>query len=354
MHAFYVQQQGPDRFPDMSKRQQAEQAAQDAWEKKPKTEAERRAGNRLLVAGYRAGQRPAVKALERVFFDKVDKVHATHEAFWCGDQGCSEATTEVTRYRNEAREICEPRDDAGIEDYGPCYDREFSDRCIPATRSRHQQWLDEIQEAYDAGVAHQRAVSKRISAIAARAKDPNLHKLILSGIEDHEDGSFFLVQQPAMFWTNNLRIDKRGCVEAPEPPPAVAPDPAAGQSPGACPDALKSTNALLDIGPVQLKFSCEQVQLAGSLGEGWIKGFGELTYDFRAGKISVFAGSQGEVGAGPFKADFKSGLYITVNNQGIEDAGWRVGPSVTVGSGPVEYNPSDTIDISFVGIFSGP
>jgi tetratricopeptide (TPR) repeat protein len=354
MHGFYVQQQGPDRFPDMAKLQQAEQAAQDAWEKKPKTEAERRAGNRLLVASYRASQTPAMKALQKAFFDKVNVVHATHEAFWCGDQACSEATTEVTGYRNEAREICEARSDAGIEDYGPCYDREFSDRCIPATRIKHQQWLDEIQEAYDAGVAHQRAVSKRISAIAARVKDPHLHRLILLGIEDHEDGSFFLVQQPAMSWANNLRIDEQGCVEAPEPPPAAAPDPAAGQSPGACPDALKSTNALFDIGPVQLKVSCEQVQLAGSLGEGWIKGFGELTYDFRAGKISVFAGSQGEVGAGPFKADFKSGLYITVNNQGVEDAGWRVGPSVTVGAGPLEYNPSDMVDISFVGIFSGP
>ena len=354
MHAFYVQQQGPDRFSDVTKHQERQNELQQTWDSKPKTEAERKAGNRLLVASYRASQKPAIEALEKTFFDKVDKVHATHEAFWCGDQACSEATTEVTGYRNEAREICEARSDAGVEDYGPCYDREFSDRCIPATRIKHQQWLDEIQEAYDAGDAYQRALSKRISAIAARAKDPNLHRLILSGIEDHEDGSFFLVQQPAMFWTNNLRIDKEGCVEAPEPPPAVAPDPAEAQSPGACPDALKSTNALLDIGPVQLKFSCEQVQLAGSLGEGWIKGFGELTYDFRAGKISVFAGSQGEIGAGPLKADFKSGLYLTVNNQGIEDAGWRVGPSVTVGSGPVEYNPSDTIDISFVGIFSGP
>ena len=354
MHAFYVQQQGPDRLSDMTKRQEAERMAQEAWEKKPKTEAERRAGNRLLVASYRASQKPAVKALQQTYFDKVDKVHATHEAFWCGDQACSEATTEVTRYRNEARDICEARSDAGIEDYDPCYDREFSDRCRPATRSRHQQWLDEIQEAYDAANVHQRVLSKRISAIAARAKDPNLHKLILLGIEDHEEATFFLVQQPAMFWTNNLRIDKKGCVEAPEPPPADAADPAATQSPGACPDPLKSTNALLDVGPLQLKFSCEQVQLAGSLGEGWIKGFGELTYDFRGGKISVFAGSQGEVGAGPFKGDFKSGLYVTVGNQGVEDAGWRVGPSVTVGAGPVEYNPSDMVDISFVGIFSGP
>lgn len=354
MHPFYVQQQGPDRFADVEALQKRQFEAQQAWDQKAKTEAERKAGNRLLVASYKASQRPAMEAMERTFFDKVHKVHATHEAFWCGDQACSNATTEVTRYREEARDICEARSDAGIEDYGPCYDREFSDRCIPATRIKHQQWLDEIQEAHDAGDAYQRALSKKISAIAARAKDPKLHKLILSGIEDHEDGAFFLVQQPAMFWTNNLRIDKEGCVEAPEPPQVVAPDPAAAQSPGACPDPLKSTNALLDIGPVQLKFSCEQVQLAGSLGEGWIKGFGELTYDFRGGKISVFAGSQGEIGAGPLKADFKSGLYLTVNNQGIEDAGWRVGPSVTVGSGPLEYNPSDTIDISFVGIFSGP
>jgi len=349
LHPFYVQQQGPDHFADITARQQKEQQLRTKWENKDLNPLTRRQGNRLLVASYRASQSPKIKAMQKAYFDQVNVVHKIHEDFWCGDQGCTEATTEVTKYRNQATAICE----ASNEDWDSCFDREFGDRCRPATKLRHQEWLDEIQEAYDLADAHQRALSKRISAIASHAKDPDLHQLILIGIQDHEDGTFFLVQQPAMFWTNNLRIDEEHCVETPDPPAPGTPDSPAPGSSGPCPDALKSTNAVLDLEIVQLKFNCEQVQLTAN-GEGWIRGFAEVSYDYRAGKISVFAGSQAEIGAGPLKADFKSGLYMTVSNQGLEDAGWRVGPGYTVGAGPVEYNPSDMVDISFVGIFSGP
>ena len=77
-----------------------------------------------------------------------------------------------------------------------------------------------------------------------------------------------------------------------------------------------------------------------------------MTYDFKAGKITVYAGSQGEVGAGPLKADFKSGIYVTATQQGFEDVGWRVGPSYTVGNGPATFGQSDTVDMSFVGAFA--
>jgi hypothetical protein len=67
----------------------------------------------------------------------------------------------------------------------------------------------------------------------------------------------------------------------------------------------------------------------------------------------VFGGAKGEIGVPGLKGDFKSGVYVQVGDEGIQDVGWRVGPSYTVGDGPAEFNPSDTIDLSFVGALGG-
>ena len=57
---------------------------------------------------------------------------------------------------------------------------------------------------------------------------------------------------------------------------------------------------------------------------------------------------------GPAGATFKSGMYIAVDAQGVQDIGWRVGPGVTVSKGPVEFSgPSDEVDMTFVGVFGG-
>jgi hypothetical protein len=53
------------------------------------------------------------------------------------------------------------------------------------------------------------------------------------------------------------------------------------------------------------------------------------------------------------KGAFKSGIYVSADRRGVMDAGWRVGPSATVGAGPVEFSVyKDEIDISFVGAVS--
>lgn len=57
--------------------------------------------------------------------------------------------------------------------------------------------------------------------------------------------------------------------------------------------------------------------------------------------------------AGRRRTDRDRGDPAARDRQWFEDAGWRVGPRVTVGGGPLEHNPSDMVDISFVGIFSG-
>jgi hypothetical protein len=83
--------------------------------------------------------------------------------------------------------------------------------------------------------------------------------------------------------------------------------------------------------------------------KGWIQGFAEVKYDRRAGETTIFAGAKGEVGLGPLKGDFKSGVCVKSGATGFKDVGWRVGPQVKISSGPVEFGKSDYMDFSFVG-----
>ena len=53
------------------------------------------------------------------------------------------------------------------------------------------------------------------------------------------------------------------------------------------------------------------------------------------------------------KAAFKSGMYVNVERDTSIDVGWRVGPQVTVGKGPLEVElVKEEVDISIVSTVS--
>ena len=338
------QQQGLAETQARVDKQSELEAALRAKKVDPLTE---RQGGRIMSAFYDSTETPKLDALAKEADRLGTEVQDYRLRFFCRAADCEPENHYYTQFFEEAQQVCEGSDEPD------CFAREINDRCRPALKSYHQGWLTRMEKFWAATNAYHRASTKRMSAVAEHIADPHRHAIAMLAIDAWESAHYYGVLQEAGFWAHDEWIRADHCIEPYEDPATTASPDAAAANGAACPEALKSSNALLDVGPVQLKFSCEQVQLAGNLGEGWIRGFGEVTYDFKAGKISVFAGSQGEIGGGPLKADFKSGLYVTVNQQGFEDAGWRVGPSVTVGGGPAEYNPSDMVDISFVGIFSG-
>ncbi len=78
---------------------------------------------------------------------------------------------------------------------------------------------------------------------------------------------------------------------------------------------------------------------------------GEVTYDNRAGTITLVAGGKaGQKVGGVVEPGFKSGLYVTFDTDGgVRDVGWRVGPSVTTGLGGFEASAyNDEMDLSFL------
>ena len=303
-----------------------------------------RQGNRLMVALYASDETPQLQAQYAEIHRLVDEVQDYRIRFFCRDSDCEPEAHYYTQFFEEASEVCEgdPRRD--------CFEIEMNNRCRPALKSYHQGWLTRMETLWAKADAYHRASSKRMSAMAANISDPDRHALALIQIAAAEEARYSLLMQQAAFWAHDIQIRADHCVETPEDP-AIAPEDAAAAAGDPCTDKIKPFNVVLPLGPAAIKFSCEKIQFTAN-GRGWIRAFSEISYDYRAGRLTVFAGSQAEIGAG-VKVDFKSGLYLTVDNQGFHDAGWRVGPGYTVGGAPLEYNPDDLINISFVGIFSG-
>jgi tetratricopeptide (TPR) repeat protein len=294
---------------------------------------------RILVHVTRVAEQAPLPALQKAFHDQNQASHDTREDMFCYLDGCNSRIQQIN-------ETCYGRDDA---------EQCARDLCIPATKQYHQAWLNDATKAYAAGQTYIRAVSKRMSGVAANLKDPDAYALGLLAIERIKASSFQLLAQSAQYWSREVDKNESVCVEGSDPPGDTASGDTPAQGSGPCPEGLKAFNFVLELGPVELKANCAEVSVEGEIGEGWISGFGEVKWDVKAGTMSVVAGSKAKVGLGGVEAEFKSGVYVTVDQNGPKDAGWRVGPSSSVAAGPVEYSgPSDEIDISFVGIFSPP
>ena len=302
----------------------------------------------LISYAHAAVDTPKRRQLQSAFFDAVDRTHEPVKMFVDGT-----APTDYSRWQDESAEVCIESE----EDWDPCMAREVRSRCVGPTNSRHQQWLDAMAEAERLGRELVKEESLRASAVAANLKDPRAREVVELFIEGQEQSTLALLTQSARHWTGNVSAPRGSdgvywCIDTPLPP--SMPDPGEADSPAnnPCEGDVKSINLLWSIGPATLKVSCEEIALEGST-EGWISAFGEVKYDYRGNKITVFGGAKGEIGVGPVKGDFKSGVYVQVGMDGIQDVGWRVGPSYTVGAGVAEFNPSSTIDLSFVGALGG-
>jgi hypothetical protein len=227
--------------------------------------------------------------------------------------------------------------------------------CRPELTGAHTRWRGLVGQLQSAANAHFTALSRRMSGYASNLLDEEANRLGLLAIERSEMAEYALIVQAAGAWTHYERLYEEECV-APLPAEVLNPPAAEGAaSGGACPSALKAINVVIALGPTKLKANCERVTQSISTGVlPLINAFAEVTYDFRSGTITVLGGSKAEGGVGGVKGGFKSGVYVSVDQDGIKDVGWRVGPSVTATAGPVEVSVfKDEMDLSFIAGLKG-
>ncbi len=283
--------------------------------------------------------------LQDALFDKLDVITEHREKFFGG--GTGEVQSTYGGLAEAANSAC-----VGRPDYQPCWIKMMNDTCRPALTAAHTQWRGLTGEAQNLADEYLVEVSSRMSAYAANLGDPDAHRRILLQIERVEQTTYALLVQQAQFWTNLERIYEPECVAPLEVEALASPADVDAASPGECGGPLAHLTLVAGFGPTKVKVSCEQVkQELSSDVLPFLQAFAEVTYNFRTGKVTVFAGSKFKAGLGPAEVQFKSGLYLTTDSQGdLEDTGWRVGPEVKGASGPFEVGVyKDYQDISFLG-----
>lgn len=305
------------------------------------------ARSELLDIVHAIGDAPDLVALSRQFAAEIDAA-AAERARLIVDGDVSGRAIEILQ---AARESCPP-----TEGWEHCVTETTRSSCIGVTGGSHQIWLGHLNAATDIAKAYLREYGRRVSGTVAHLSDQSAYELGLMAIADKDHGMRALVLQEAYFWTGAVDglKDSRGihyCIATPSPvpPPVHMPD-ALPEGPGACDGWVKDMNFVMPLPGSTVKLSCEALAVEVA-GETWITGFAEFKVNFRSQQFSVFAGSKAELGFGPAKADFKSGVYFEAGPNGVEDFGMRAGPSRTLTGKYVEWNPSETVDISVMELF---
>ncbi|WP_183094736.1 CARDB domain-containing protein [Nocardioides stalactiti] len=319
-----------------------EQHLRDTDDARTRAEIDRR--NDILVLLYRTHLEGDVEDAQQALYDEINKLTEIKEEFWGGGTGEVEYT--YGRFLEEASDAC-----AGSEeDYDTCFTREINTRCRPALNQQHIRWRTRILAAQDKANHYFEVWSKLMTGYAANLADEEAHRLAFTHIDGLERDVYALLVQQAQFWSHNVNLARDHCVE---PLPAEILNPPANpdiQSGTKCEGALKAMNLRATLGPSTVKISCERIEQGFALPVlPLLEAFVDVKFDFRTGNVSVFAGSKGGGTHTGVEATFKSGVYIKVNQQGeLVDAGWRVGPSVSVGAGSAEFSAYEgEIDMSF-------
>lgn len=291
---------------------------------------------------------PAIKALNDKATEKFYAVGELRANFF-GES--SDAPYTYGTLADEAYEAC--------RDLGEgCWMEMMNATCRPALTAAHTQWRGLMGEMEAALGQHLAKYSRGATALASNLEDEEAHRLMLLTIEFREMSAYGMLVQQARFMTRYEVMYEDPCV-APLEAEVVEPGTAepAGSS-GPCPKHIAAMNWVALLGPTKIKVTCEKVtQEISAEVLPLIHAFGEMSYDFRTGKVTFFAGSKGEGKLGVVEAGFKSGIYLTSDGRGnVEDVGWRVGPSVSVVEGAAEFQAvEDMVDLSFVsGMRIGP
>ena len=295
---------------------------------------------------------PAVAQPWDLASDRFDQLGEMNADFFGG--GTSAEHYVYTDLASDAAEACI----GSPEEYRPCFLRHMNATCRPALTAAHTQWRGLMGEMESALQQHLAERSKRVSALASNLEDEEAHRLMLLSIQSAEATQYGWLVQQAWHWTRYEQMYEEECV-APLEVPAVEPgQPEPVQTSGPCPPHIAAMNWVAILGPTKMKVTCEKVtQEISHEVLPLLHVFGEVSYEFRTGKLTFFAGSKGEGKLGVVEGGFKSGIYVSSDARGeISDVGWRVGPSASVTEGAAEFQVyEDNVDLSFVaGMRTGP
>ena len=217
------------------------------------------------------------------------------------------------------------------------------DACVPMTSALNGQWLGAMN-FYDTKVRdYWTALHQYRTGLIANVTQTTAHADFMEDTKQLGELALRSLVTPAAVWAGLLDLYKVPCVPGYEPPPAEVPASVA-TDPGGCPPGLKDGQSYSLATPIgSVGVNCDELSL-GVASEGLIGLFGKTSTNGTS--TTAVVGVRG----GAFGADWESGFYVRTGPSGVEDVGWRTGPSVSVGAGGVSMDAGlSQVDISLVG-----
>jgi tetratricopeptide (TPR) repeat protein len=302
-------------------------------------------------------RRPDIAAVKQRLLDRQTEIgqweDRTFQGFVPG--------TDYPRWQQESHDACR---DAPDEE--KCFHDTYFGKCRGPIASAHGHWLSLMNAQLTDFAQLQNLYYPIATGIAGNISDANRQEVESLQIDDFVDGQFNTwIPTYAASWGNLVRLTQ--CWE----------DPSAPQPPGTtevqtphsppCSDFLRGVKLAWKIGrdadlgipfDISIEVNCEKVSVEAS-GKvaggdyGWIGAFGEVSYAPGTGKVSIFGGPKagGKIPGTSIGGSIKDGIYVTVSEEGVEDVGFRVSPSVQVGLDSFSVKGGKSLDFSFAPVF---
>ena len=201
--------------------------------------------------------------------------------------------------------------------------------CASAQPVAHTGWLSSVKQTDKSLRAWADSYSRFASGLAANLEDPAAHQWVLVDEQYWLMANYGLLLDSAQTWLNNMALGKGTCfAQATDAPSETSDgDTASGVS---CTDLIGGAAFSLNLEVFTVNVSCEEVGIEGEapLLEGGLAeagGFASVSYKFKNGSTTVFAGTYAKTNEiGGLSAGAKGGLYMTWDQGGnMQDVGMR-------------------------------
>jgi hypothetical protein len=235
--------------------------------------------------------------------------------------------------------------DATTED---CY----TQMCAASEETRYQEWRTDIEQAYGAQGDAVELVEQEAEALAADTTSTAAQQELLLDVRVWGNPGLALITMEADALEVQLTYGTP-CTISSTPAPAVGQinTPTAGAS--NC-DSASGNSVNIDLADsLAISVDCEDVSITGHE-PGPLGLFATVDYNVAHGSVTVFAGGMlgGSLGFPAVSASAQAGAYLTVGQNGFEDAGFRLELNAgSAGTGIPTYNNSTTLDVSLANAF---
>jgi tetratricopeptide (TPR) repeat protein len=228
--------------------------------------------------------------------------------------------------------------------------------CSGAQPVAHTGWLGSIKQADKTLRAWADSYSVFVSGLAANLKDPTAHQWVVVQEQHSLMANYALLIFSAMTWLNIMALGKGTCFAQATDAPSETSD---GDTASAvsCTDLIGGAAFSLNLEVFTINVSCEEVGIEGEapLLEGGFAeagGFAAVSYKFKSGSTTVFAGTYAKTNEiGGLSAGAKGGCYMTWDQGGnMQDVGMRGETSIdqSHGAGSASVSGPDA-SYSFIG-----